>query len=573
MFDNMRHPFSRVPCYEPSESSMRVKLILINAIVVATVGGILVSGRDSVRTLVIEACSGMKNAAACADSPPLIRAIDLLAPDGRTCDPSRQISSRIGTLPLDVPAAVANKLAAPSPPATRRRPNIVFLLADDFSFDLIPCMPHVLQMVKDGASFANYFVTDSLCCPSRASIFTGRLPHNTGIYTNTEPNGGFIEFLKRGHEEATFATALAAAGYRTAMLGKYLNNYEPRNVHVAHGWNEWDVAGDGYRGFDYELIQNHRVVHYANRAKHYLTDVLSERAVNFIKQTSGAPFMIEIATFAPHVPSTPAPRDAYAFPRSRAPRTAAFNAASDVATPKWLSSLPPLSNADTVMIDAEHRKRAQAVLAIDAMIGAIQAAVANIGAADNTYFVFSSDNGYHMGEHRLMPGKLTPYDTDIHVPLIVTGPGIPAGLTITEIAENIDIAPTFIDLGSAKPLPNADGLSLVELLHGRKIQEGRKYALIEHQGPVRAMADPDFKPNRSGNPTTYEALRSVDALYVEYSDGDREYHDLAADPYELRNTYASLTAERKAELHALMEEIGNCRGATECSVSSKAEGQ
>jgi N-acetylglucosamine-6-sulfatase len=235
--------------------------------------------------------------------------------------------------------------------------------------------------------------------------------------------------------------------------------------------------------------------------------------------------------------------------------------------------LPPLSDADTAMIDAEHRKRAQAVLAIDAMIGAIQAAVADIGAADNTYFVFSSDNGYHMGEHRLMPGKLTPYDTDIHVPLIVTGPGIPAGLTITEIAENIDIAPTFIDLGSAKPLPNADGLSLVELLHGRKIQEWRKYALIEHQGPVRAMTDPDFKPNRSGNPTTYEALRSVDALYVEYSDGDREYHNLAADPHELCNNYASLTAERKAELHALMEEIRNCRGATECSVSSKAEDQ
>jgi hypothetical protein len=184
---------------------MRVKLILICAIVVATVGGTFVSSRDSIRTLVIEACSGLKNAAACADSPPLIRAIDLLAPDGRTCDPSRQIFPPVGTLPADVPRAVANTLAVPNPPATRRRLNIVFVLADDFSFDLIPCMPHVLQMMKDGASFANYFVTDSLCCPSRASIFTGRLPHNTGIYTNTEPNGGFIEFLKRGHEEATFA--------------------------------------------------------------------------------------------------------------------------------------------------------------------------------------------------------------------------------------------------------------------------------------------------------------------------------------------------------------------------------
>jgi N-acetylglucosamine-6-sulfatase len=551
---------------------MRVKLILICATVAAAVGGMLVSHPDSLRAPVIEACAELSNAAACADSPMLVRATDLLAPDARICDPSHQKSRPGDTLSADVPPAVAKGLAAPglptATPATRRRPNIVFILADDFSFDLIPCMPHVLQMEKDGASFANYFVTDSLCCPSRASIFTGRLPHNTGIYTNSEPNGGFIEFLKRGHEEVTFATALAAAGYRTAMLGKYLNNYEPRNVHVPPGWNEWDVAGDGYRGFHYELNQNGRIVYYANRTKHYLTDVLSERAVDFIRQQkSGAPFAIEIATFAPHVPSTPAPRDAYAFLKSRAPRTAAFNAAPDVAAPKWLSQLPPLSDADTAMIDAEHRKRAQAVLAVDAMIGAIQAAVAEIGAADHTYFVFSSDNGYHMGEHRLMPGKLTAYDTDIHVPLIVTGPGIPAGLTISKIAENIDIAPTFIDLGAAEPLSNADGVSLVELLHGGNVQEWRKFALVEHRGPVRAITDPDFAPNRSGNPTTYEALRSVKALYVEYSDGEREYHDLVTDPYELRNTYTSLTIERMAELRALMDSVRNCHGTDECNVT------
>jgi arylsulfatase A-like enzyme len=504
----------------------------------------------------------------------LIHAIDVLAPDSQTCAAGDPNSQREATLAARVPSAAAQA------PATRgtslastagpRRPNIVFVLADDLSFDLVRCMPHVLKMQKDGVTFANYFVTNSLCCPSRASIFTGRYPHNTGIYNNTAPNGGYLEFLARGHEEATFATALASADYRTAMLGKYLNLYQPRNLRVPPGWNEWDVAGDGSRGFDYELNENGHIAHYANRAEHYLTDVLSAKAVDFIKQqTPGAPFMIEIATFAPHAPSIPAPRDAFAFAKSRAPRTPAFDARPDIDGPKWLGSMPPLSEADVAGIDAEYRKRTQAVLAIDKMIGAITAAVMEIGASDNTYFVFSSDNGYHMGEHRLMPGKLTAYDTDIHVPLIVTGPGVPAGLTVEEIAENVDLAPTFIDLALAAPLPDMDGRSLSPLLHGRQVEGWRRFALVEHRGPLRSVADPDFPVKRGGNPTTYEAIRTVGSLYVEYSDGEREYHTYATDPFELRNTYASLPDERKAELQRLLDAARRCHGAA-CSAASHA---
>src|SRR5262249_49332634 len=154
-------------------------------------------------------------------------------------------------------------------------------------------------------------------------------------------------------------------------------------------------------------------------------DVVSARAISFIKQAAGTPFMVEIATFAPHAPYIPAPRDADAFPGLRAPRSPAFNAAPDADAPKWLAALPPLTDADAAKIDADYRKRAQSVLAIDAMIAALQAAVAESGQADNTYFVFSSDNGYHMGEHRMRPGKMTAYNTDIHVPLIVTGPRVP----------------------------------------------------------------------------------------------------------------------------------------------------
>jgi arylsulfatase A-like enzyme len=460
----------------------------------------------------------------------------------------------------------------PALPAGAKRPNIVFVLTDDLALNLVQHMPHVLKMQQDGVSFANYFVTDSLCCPSRSSIFTGRYPHDTGIYRNVGADGGYQGFVRRGHERTTFATALTAAGYHAAMLGKYLNGYQPKRDPAAPGWNEWEVAGNGYPEFNYDLNQNGRIVHHGSEPSDYLTDVLSAAAVNFIKQqTADTPFMIEIATFAPHAPYTPAPRDANAFSGLQAPRTPAFNAAPDPAAPKWLMAHPPLSETDMAMIDKDFRKRAQSVLAIDAMIGDLQQAVAAIGAADNTYFVFSSDNGYHMGEHRLMPGKMTAYDADIHVPFIVTGPGVPAGRTVEEIVQNIDLYPTFVELGFAAAPANVDGRSLAPLLHGEKVEGWRTVALVEHRGPLRNLTDPDMPGLRSGNPTTYEAIRMATSIYVEYASGEKEYHDLAADPDELRNTYTALPDDRKAALHATLEAVRNCHDAASCRAAEHVE--
>jgi len=507
---------------------------------------------------------------------------------GRQAPPARATPLRPATTepsPLLVPPLQAGeaRVGAPPLPPGAKRPNIVFVLTDDLAPNLVQYMPNVLKMQREGVTFANYFVTDSLCCPSRSSIFTGRYPHNTGIYRNVGADGGYAAFVSRGHGRVTFATALAAVGYHTAMLGKYLNGYHPQNDPAAPGWTRWDVAGNGYRGFNYDLNQNGKIVHYANRPEDYMTDVLSAAAVNFIKQqTVDGPFMIEIATFAPHAPYTPAPRDAGAFAGLRAPRTAAFDAAPDPAAPKWLAGRPQLSDADMAMIDSSFRKRAQSVLAVDAMIGALQQAVAAIGAADNTYFVFSSDNGYHMGEHRLMPGKMTAYDTDIRVPLIFTGPGVPAGRTVGEIAQNIDLCPTFTELGFASGPANVDGRSLAPLLRGENVEGWRTVALVEHRGPIHDLADPDLPDlrtaprlteavRRAGNPTTYEAIRSATSLYVEYADGEKEYHDLVADPYELRNTYASLPDDRKAALHGALEAVENCRGVAGCQAAERVE--
>jgi N-acetylglucosamine-6-sulfatase len=468
---------------------------------------------------------------------------------------------------VPAPPAAAVQNAAPQAAPGGKRPNIVFILTDDLALNLVQYMPHVLKMQKDGVTFANYFVTDSLCCPSRTSIFTGRFPHDTGIFRNTGNDGGFQAFHNRHHEQTTFATALAAAGYRTAMLGKYLNGYKPQRNPPEPGWSLWEVAGNGYPEFNYDFSDNGQFVRAGNQPSEYLTDVLAAKAVGFIKQSAGAPFAIEIATFAPHAPYTPAPRDADAFPDLRAPRTAAFNAAPDPNAPQWLKAHPALSAADMARIDTDFRKRAQSVQAVDKMIGELEAAVAAIGEEKNTYFVFSSDNGYHMGEHRLMPGKMTAFDTDIHVPLIVTGPGVAPGRVVQEIADNIDLNPTFTEIGGAATAANVDGRSLLPLLHGRAVTEWRKAALVEHHGMVTNRADPDLPGLRSGNPPTYEAIRGATWVYVEYDGGEKEYYDRATDPDELHNAYAALPNDEKASLHAMITALQNCHDARSCAAA------
>jgi N-acetylglucosamine-6-sulfatase len=444
------------------------------------------------------------------------------------------------------------------------RPNIVFVLVDDLSMNLVQYMPHVLQMQRDGATFENYFVTDSLCCPSRTSMFTGKYPHNSGVFTNTGDDGGYATFLSHGNDPQTFAVALQGSGYRTAMLGKFLNGYDPTMNPASMGWTGWDVAGDGYPEFDYDLNQNGKIVHYAHAATDYLTDVISGLGQTFIGQKAAKPFLIELATFAPHAPYIPAPRDANLFPGLTYPRTPAFNARPTASDPAWLKAVPALKPANIANINTDFRMRAQAVQAADAMIGAVQSELVASGHDKDTYIFFASDNGYHMGERSQPPGKMTAFDTDIHVPLVVTGPGVPAGIKINQIAQNIDLCPTFAELGRTAPPATINGHSLVQLLHGETVADWRDVALIEHHDPKYDPTDPDADSGVVNNPPTYEAIRTATSVYVEYVTGEDEFHDRTTDPYELKNTAAGLSAAEVAKLHGTIAAIQSCTTAAEC---------
>jgi N-acetylglucosamine-6-sulfatase len=202
------------------------------------------------------------------------------------------------------------------------------------------------------------------------------------------------------------------------------------------------------------------------------------------------------------------------------------------------------------------------VQAVDRMIGAVESALADHGLTRNTYLVFSSDNGFHIGQYRLMPGKMTAFDTDIHVPLVVVGPGVPAGRRTAAMAENVDLAKTFAAMGGTR-MPG-DGHSLLSLLHGRRPHAWRNAVLVEHHGPRWSNLDPDRQRPASGNPTTYRAMRTRDFLYVEYADGERELYDLRRDPFELDNLAGELSARRLRRLHEALAALHRCHGGKAC---------
>ena len=453
-------------------------------------------------------------------------------------------------------------------------PNIVFVLTDDLDWSLVQYMPHVEQLQAQGTTFTNYIVTDSLCCPSRASTFTGSYPHDTGIFTNGGPDGGFALFHARGEENDTFATRLQDHGYLTAMMGKYLNGYtaqgrvDGRSRYVPPGWTQWDVAGNAYSEFNYNLNENGKVTHHGASPRAYLTDVLARKGSAFVHSAaaSAKPFFIEIATFAPHLPYTPAPRDAAPLPGAAGSANACLQRGGRVGQ-AVLAARPPVADSGPDRPDRRWVPPARTV-------GGSSRRSDREARADPQAQRRRRQH-LHLLQLRqriatwvttgCMPGKLTAFETDIHVPLIVSGPGVVAGQNVARVTENVDLYPTFVRLGRAGTSPLVDGKSLVPLLRGLPVPAWRDAALVEHHGPdFGAAAGPDAAQPGSGNPSTYEALRLPHSIYVEYANGEREYYDLHSDPYELTNTYPELSPLRVNALHARLASLESCRGAATC---------
>ncbi|MFI0448437.1 sulfatase [Actinomadura sp. 6N118] len=453
--------------------------------------------------------------------------------------------------------------------AGKTKPNIVVVLADDLNSMDLNLFPNIARLRREGTSLTNFIVSDSWCCPSRSTILRSQYVHSHGVRTNNPPNGGFPEFHARGHDRSTIGTWLRKAGYRTGFIGKFLNGY-PNTAgptYVPPGWDAWHVPAPRrmYQQSGYRLIEQGVPVSYGMAPEDHLDDVLTRKAVSFVHGASKAtPFFLYAAPIAPHLPAAYAIRHAGAFPDAKAPRTASFNRAvnppgevlsletgkpgkdaAGLREPHWLSGKPKLSDRSIQRIDSIYRDRLRSMLSVDDMVGALMKSLRDTGRLRNTYFFFTSDNGFHLGQHRLPPGKTTPFEEDIRVPMLVRGPGVTAGGTMSAMAGTVDLAPTFAHLARARVPAFAEGRPLTPLLRGRKPRAWRHAMLVEFYAG-RAKHNPegqdcDTRPKHSRGcplPPTYAALRTRRYTYVEYMTGERQLFDLTADPHQLRNLIA-----------------------------------
>jgi N-acetylglucosamine-6-sulfatase len=481
------------------------------------------------------------------------------------------------------------------------KPNVLFILTDDMRLDDLQFMPNVRALIGDeGMTFDSEFDNVTLCCPARTSILRGQYSHNTDVLTNDAGNGGFETAHAKNDEAVTIATAMHDAGYTTALFGKYLNGY-PNTVstgYIPPGWDSWasSTKGNAYGEYDYTLNENGKQVQYGKTPADYGTDVYVGKTKEFIANavTAGKPFFAYLAVYAPHHPATPAPQDEQAFPGLTAPRDPSFNETDVSDKPAYIQKLKPLTAKQQKNIDNLYRRRAQSLQDVDRGVAQLVDQLKQDGQLDNTYIVFTSDNGFHLGQHRMPSGKQTAYETDIHLPLMVRGPGVAAASHVSSLTGNIDLAPTMAALGGGTLKDDPDGRSLVPFLVAKPGSGGvvpapaqwRTAYLLEHWTDVSSTTDrtgagqlePD-DPDQGGlapgdeTPETgtaavvtgipeFQGLRVAGYTYVEYSIGERELYDLAKDPNELNNIARTASATLIATLHTRLDELRKCAGAT-----------
>lgn len=411
------------------------------------------------------------------------------------------------------------------------RPNIVLVVTDDQRWDMVDdthgpggrdLMPHVrAELAASGVEFTNAIVTTPLCCPSRASILTGQYASTHGVRVNHPPLGGAPSF----DDSSTVATWLQAAGYRTAILGKYMNGYELlaqfEPPYVAPGWDLWQVFVIG-KYFNYTLVEDGVRVRYGNDEAHYSTDVLRDKALQFIDDSSadGRPFFLFLNPRAPHLKATPAARHAGLFADIEPWRSPSYAEDDRSDKPEWVRRAAPLSRREALKIDKTRADMLASMLAVDDAVGAIMARLRLLGIADDTLVIFTSDNGFLWGEHGL-DRKRCPYEECIRVPMIAHYPRLaPQARTSEDLVANIDLAPTFAELAGIVPGLRVDGRSLLGAFTDAA-QEPRQELLIEGWS------------NRRGH--AFAGVRGLRWKYVEHESGELELYDLVGDPHELEN--------------------------------------
>jgi N-acetylglucosamine-6-sulfatase len=426
---------------------------------------------------------------------------------------------------------------------TAERPNFVVVMTDDLDERSMDQLGGIKALMgSNGVTFENSFVTYALCCPSRASFFRGQYPHNHGI-TSDDATLGAPRFRQLGRDQSTIATWLKSAGYRTKYLGKYLNGYS--GSYVPPGWDEWSAFVNC--ACDNVVYEGGRNVQLAGNS----TDAFADKTSDFIRRSSANPdpFFVMVGTRAPHRPPEVADRHLGSFSSAQLPKPPNFDEADVSDKPAWVRSYPRLTQA---RIDAEqslYRQRLRSMLPVEDLLRQVITTLEQTGELNNTYIIFTSDNGFHQGQHRLVAGdKKTPYEEDIGVPLMVRGPGVPAGAVRQQLVINNDLAPTIAELAGASTPAFVDGSSFAPLL-GSSPPSSWRTAFLEE----------GWRPQSPPVPTN-KGVRTQQHMYVEYDTGERELYDLSTDPYQLQSKPRTGNEQLYSTLESRLNALRACSG-------------
>ena len=469
-------------------------------------------------------------------------------------------------------------------PSATPRPNVLVVTTDDQTQASMSVMPKTRQLIGgSGVTFPNNFVNYSLCCPSRATFLTGQYSHNDNVRGNQEPFGGFDHL----NSANTLPVWLQGAGYYTGLIGKYLNGYEahradPGGPLIPPGYSEWHGSTRTYTYYGYELNEGGALNTYGSQTANpdapgnpanYSTDTYTAKAVDFINRRapSDQPFFLWLTYLAPHSggpnpdpPNTshcagtakPAPRDLHSFDATPLPTPPNFNEA-DVSDKPPTIEQRDLSDPDQVDEGASdieditrfYRCRLASLQAEDVGVEQLIGALSASGELDNTLVIFTSDNGFMHGEHRVKSGKIVPYEESIRVPLLIRGPGFRGGGSVREMSVNADLAPTILKATGAKAGLSYDGRALQGSAENPGRELGREISIETN---------------------AYSGVRTKRYKYIEYTSGPnagfQELYDLRNDPYELQNVSSTSAFPQYAQVLGAMQQrlarVRNCSGDT-----------
>jgi N-acetylglucosamine-6-sulfatase len=517
------------------------------------------------------------------------------------------------------------------------KPNFVVIQTDDQTLDSlyatvnsggveVPVMPNTLALLAEkGVTLNRYYVSYPLCCPSRVSLLTGRYAHNHNVRGNVQPNGGYLGFSFRGANSHNLATWLQQAGYRTMHIGKFLNGYgdEPydNGTTVPPGWNAWHTvlkADTDHYFYGYTLNDNGSLDgpfgdsgswetrEYGERDDFgcptaplngkpclYETDVFNRIASEeMIGTPPEQPFYLQLDYTAPHGdfrrPAGPEPATKYynTFAGAPLPHTKAqgVNEGNVADKPRFIREAPFLSPTELHTYRVYYEKQLESLRSIDDGVKQIVDTLGYLHRLRNTYIIFTSDNGFFLGEHRLTGGKFLAYEPSTHLPFLMRGPGIKPGTSTGELASNIDVAPTILELAHAEADKSIDGRSLVPYVTDTSLRTRRPLlfeSFVETNDVEANGQEPTERPATSSSakasasasrggeatasitapPKDYEGIRLGPYKYIAWPDGEKELYDITKDPYELHNLARDQNYfPIRNFLHTQLRELEDCVG-------------